>query len=68
MQKRETRRWRVSLFRVTAAGGAVLDLAEQSHQAAGNAELKTMIEQARPLIETHLKQAQEIEKKLGGTA
>lgn len=47
---------------------AVLDLAEQSHQAAGNAELKTMIEQARPLIETHLKQAQEIEKKLGGTA
>jgi putative membrane protein len=47
---------------------AVLDLAEQAHQAAGNAELRTMIEQARPLLETHLKQAQEIEEKLGGTA
>lgn len=47
---------------------AVLDLADQAHQAAGNAELRTMIEQARPLLETHLKQAQEIEEKLGGTA
>ena len=27
---------------------AVLDLADQAHEAAGNAELRTMIEQARP--------------------
>ena len=59
---------RVYIQEEIKAHQAVLDLAEQSHQAAGNAELKTMIEQARPLIETHLKQAQEIEKKLGGTA
>ncbi len=41
---------------------------DQAQGAAGNAELGTMIEQARPLLETHLKQAQEIEEKLGGTA
>ncbi len=44
---------------------AVLDLANQAHEAAGNAELKDLIEQARPLIENHLKQAQAIEKELG---
>lgn len=47
---------------------AVLDLADQAHEAAGNAELKALIEQARPLIENHLKQAQAIEKELGTTA
>ena len=46
---------------------AVLDLADRAHQAAGNAELKALIEQARPLIENHLKQAQAIEKQLGTT-
>ena len=46
----------------------MLDLADQAHEAAGNAELRTMIDQAPPLLETHLKQAQEIEEKLGGTA
>ncbi len=51
-----------------AAHQAVLDLAEQAHAAADNAELKAMIEQASPLIENHLKQAQAIEKELGATA
>jgi putative membrane protein len=51
-----------------AAHQAVLDLAEQAHAAADNAELKAMIEEARPLLENHLKQAQEIEKELGATA
>jgi len=50
-----------------AAHQAVLDLADQSHKGADNAELKALIEKARPLIETHLKQAQAIEKELGGT-
>jgi putative membrane protein len=47
---------------------AVLDLADQAHGSADNAELKALIEQARPLIENHLKQAQAIEKELGATA
>jgi putative membrane protein len=47
---------------------AVLDLADQAHDSADNAELKALIEQARPLIENHLKQAQAIEKELGSTA
>jgi putative membrane protein len=51
-----------------AAHQAVLDLAKQSHDAADNAELKALIEQAQPLIENHLKQAQAIEKELAGTA
>ncbi len=51
-----------------AAHQAVLDLAKQAHDSADNAELKALIEKAQPLIENHLKQAQEIEKTLGGTA
>jgi putative membrane protein len=51
-----------------AAHQAVLDLANQAHGSADNAELKALIEKARPLIENHLKQAQAIEKELGGTA
>jgi putative membrane protein len=47
---------------------AVLDLADQAHDSADNAELKALIEQARPLIENHLKQAEAIEKELGATA
>ena len=46
----------------------MLDLAKQGHDSADNAELKALIEKAQPLIENHLKQAQEIEKTLGGTA
>jgi putative membrane protein len=44
---------------------AVLDLAGQAHGAAQNAELKKLIEQAKPVIEKHLEQAQRIQKKLG---
>jgi putative membrane protein len=44
---------------------AVLDLAGETREAAGNAELRALIEQVRPLIESHLKQAQAIEKELG---
>jgi putative membrane protein len=51
-----------------AAHRAVLDLADQAHDSADNAELKALIEQARPLIENHLKQAEAIEKELGPTA
>ena len=47
-----------------AAHEAVLDLAEKSHDAADNAELKALIEKARPVIEKHLKQAQDLEKSL----
>jgi len=46
---------------------AVLDLANQAHGAAQNAELKTLIEQARPVIEKHLSRAQEIQQKRGKT-
>jgi putative membrane protein len=46
---------------------AVLDLANQAHGSADNPELKALIEQSRPLIENHLKQAQAIEKELGAT-
>jgi putative membrane protein len=51
-----------------AAHQAVLDLADQAHGSADNAELKALIEKARPLIENHLKQAQDLEKELGGAA
>lgn len=47
---------------------AVLDLADQAHQSADNAELKALIEKARPLIENHLRQAQALEQELGTTA
>jgi putative membrane protein len=47
---------------------AVLDLADQAHQSADNAELKALIEKARPLIENHLRQAQALEKELGTSA
>lgn len=44
---------------------AVLDLAEKAHDATQNADLKKLIEQAKPVIEKHLDRAQEIQKKLG---
>jgi putative membrane protein len=47
---------------------AVLDLLDPSHEAAGNAELKALIERARPLVENHLEQAKAIEKELGAKA
>jgi putative membrane protein len=43
----------------------VLDLANQAHAATQQAELKALIEKARPVIEKHLARAQEIQQKLG---
>jgi putative membrane protein len=44
---------------------AVLDLAEQAHGAAENQELKALIEMAKPVLENHRDQAEELQKKLG---
>jgi putative membrane protein len=51
-----------------AAHRTVLDLADQAQEAAGNAEIKALIERTRWLIDNHLKQAQAIEKELGTPA
>jgi putative membrane protein len=45
---------------------AVLDLAKKAHDQAQNEELKKLIEQAQPIIEKHLKLAQDLEQKLSG--
>jgi putative membrane protein len=44
---------------------AVLDLAAKAHDATQTAELKKLIEQAKPVIEKHLNRAEAIQKKLG---
>ena len=44
---------------------AVLDLAEQAHSVTQNAELKSLIETAKPYIERHLERAEALQKKLG---
>ncbi len=44
---------------------AVLDLAAKAHDQTKNEELKALIEQAKPVIEKHLNQAEAIQKKLG---
>ncbi len=44
---------------------AVLDLAEQAHDATQNEELKALIEKAKPILEKHRDRAEEIQKKLG---
>jgi putative membrane protein len=51
-----------------AAHRTVRYLTDQAQEAAGNAELKALIEQARPLIQSHLEQAQALEKELGTAA
>ena len=43
---------------------AVLDLLDKSHDQADNAELKALIEKAKPVVQKHLDQAQAIQKKL----
>ncbi len=43
---------------------AVLDLAEQAHGAAQNQELRALIEKAKPVIEKHLDQAENLQKEL----
>lgn len=47
---------------------AVLQLAQQSHDAAQNAELKQLIERVSPNIQSHLDKAKQIQGKLGGAA
>jgi putative membrane protein len=44
---------------------AVLDIAGKGHDAAQNADLKKLIEQAKPVIQKHLDRAEAIQKKLG---
>ena len=44
---------------------AVLDLAGKAHDSAQNADLKKLIEQAKPVIQKHLDRAEAIQKKLG---
>jgi putative membrane protein len=45
-----------------AAHQAVLDLVTKAHDQADNAELKALIVKARPVIQKHLDQAQQIQK------
>ena len=47
---------------------AVIDLAEQAHGSTQNAELKALIEKAKPFLEKHLSRAEEIQSKLGTPA
>ena len=51
-----------------AAHEAVLDLANKAHDQADNAELKALIEKAKPVIEKHLDQAKQLQQKLQGSA
>jgi putative membrane protein len=51
-----------------AAHQAVLDLANQAHDQADNAQLKALIEKAKPVIEKHLDQAKQLQQKLQGSA
>jgi putative membrane protein len=44
---------------------AVLDLAEQAHATTQNAELKQLIETAKPYLERHRDRAEALQKKLG---
>ena len=44
---------------------AVIDLAEKAHAATQNAELKGLIETAKPYLERHLERAESLQKKLG---
>jgi putative membrane protein len=46
---------------------AVLDLADKAHGDTQNAELKSLIEKAKPTIQKHLDRAEELQKTLGKT-
>jgi putative membrane protein len=59
---------RVYIEQEVTAHKAVLDLAEKAHGATENAELKGLIEKAKPVIQKHLEQAESIQKKLGQPA
>ena len=56
---------RVYIEQEIAAHKAVLDVAEKGHEQAQNEQLKALIEQAKPVIQKHLEQAEAIQKKLG---
>jgi putative membrane protein len=56
---------RIYIEQEVAIHKAVLDLAEQAHGATQNQELKALIEKAKPVIEKHRDQAEEIQKRLG---
>jgi putative membrane protein len=58
---------RVYIEQEIAAHKAVLDLADKAGSQAQNEQLKALIEQARPVIEKHLEQAEAIQGKLGET-
>jgi putative membrane protein len=47
---------------------AVKDLLDKAHSAAQNAELKSLIEKAQPVIQKHLDQAEALQKKLPANA
>jgi putative membrane protein len=51
-----------------AAHQAVLDLINQAHDQADDAQLKALIEKAKPVIEKHLDQAKQLQQKLQGSA
>ena len=56
---------RVYIEQEVAAHKAVLDLAENAHGQAQNEQLKALIEQAKPVIQKHLDQAEKLKDKLG---
>jgi putative membrane protein len=56
---------RVYIEQEIAAHKAVLDLAENAHGQAQNEQLKALIEQAKPVIQKHLDQAEKIKSQLG---
>jgi putative membrane protein len=59
---------RVYIEQEIAAHKAVLDLVDNAEGQAQNEQLKALIEQARPVIQKHLDQAEEIQDKLGEAA
>jgi len=56
---------RVYIEQEIAAHKAVLDVAGKGHDQAQNEQLKALIEQAKPVVQKHLDQAEAIQKKLG---
>lgn len=56
---------RVYIEQEITAHKAVLDLAENAHGQAQNEQLKALIEQAKPVIQKHLDQAEKLKDELG---
>lgn len=59
---------RIYIEKEVAVHQAVKDLLDKAHSAAQNAELKSLIEKAQPVIQKHLDQAQALQKKLPANA